>query len=81
VKQPQAHRPKVRSHELLVMSKLCELYATLKPERRMRVHEHIGGMLDDLPAVAQVRPAGDSEEMPPLPFHHTREPADDEQAA
>jgi hypothetical protein len=63
MKQPQAHRPKVRSHELLVMSKLCELYATLPPERRMRVHEHIAGMLDDLPTVVQVQPAIGGEDM------------------
>lgn len=65
--EPQTRRPKVRNHELLIMSKLCELYSLLKPERRVKVHEHIGGLLDDLPTIAQVQPS--DEEAPPLPLH------------
>lgn len=71
MKEPQAHRPKVRSHELLVMSKLCELYAMLTPERRSKVHDYIGGILADLPTVAQAQPA-DEQDVPQLPFHRSR---------
>lgn len=72
MKEPATgHRPRVRSHELLVMSKLCELYATLKPDRRLKVHDHIGGLLEDLPTVAQVQPVEDAD-APALPFHRAR---------
>ena len=64
---------RTKSHELLVMSKLCELYATLPPERRRQVHAHIGGMLDDLPTIAA---AVQSAEELALPFHRDREAAD-----
>ena len=78
---PTHRRPKVQNHEILVMVKLADLYATLAPDARRRVHEHIGQLLDNLPVIAAVGAPDESDEAPPLPFHRSREAASDEQAA
>lgn len=78
---PTHRRPKVQNHEILVMVKLADLYATLRPDARHRVHEHLGQLLDNLPVIASVGAADESEEDGPLLFHRNRERADGEQIA
>ena len=84
MKEPQTLRLKVKSHEMHIMARLCDLSAALKPDRRAKVHEHIGDLirLDDLDTIAQAQPAPEATEAPPLPFHRAREGAGNgEQAA
>lgn len=46
--------PKTQTHELLVMARVADLYATLPPAARKRVHGHLGEILCDLPVIAEV---------------------------
>jgi hypothetical protein len=67
MKQPKGRI--IQDNEMAVMGRICDLLATLTPERRHRVHEYIGGRLDDLPVIAQVeRP----EPVPMFPDAETR---------
>lgn len=80
-KLPDARRTLPRDHELLVLHRIVDLYATLAPEGRKRVHLYICQRLDSLPALAVVQPADDEQsDTPVLPFLPRRDGAD-EQAA
>jgi hypothetical protein len=60
-------------HELLVMSRVADLYATLHIEARHRVHHYIGERIETLPTLAAVGPAPTP--APPLPFHRSEDDA------
>ena len=48
-------RPRqTQDHELLVMSRICDLLATLRPEARSRVVGYINLRADNLVTIAQV---------------------------
>lgn len=71
-----AYRPRVTDHEILVMTRLADLYATLAPDARHRVHDYMGTRLDGLP-VTNVGEASRDDD-PQLPFGRD---GDDGQAA
>lgn len=57
-----------RDHELLVISRVFDLIATLHPARRMFVVDYIKARLDDMPVIAEVAPP-DAEDEPPMMPH------------
>lgn len=61
----------IQDHEMVVMGRIFDLLATLKPDRRGKVFEYIGLRLDDMPVIAQVeQPA--PEPVPMFPDAETR---------
>ena len=53
-------------HEILVMTRIADLYATLNIEARDRVHHYVGERLHALPVIAEVKAESDH---PALPFN------------
>lgn len=70
-KKSEPQRRKIADHEMIVMSRVYDLMATLVPERRRRVYDFIGERLDDLPVLAQVE-AQPTETVPMFPDAETR---------
>jgi hypothetical protein len=44
----------IADQEMVVLGKIFDLLATLKPTRRRAVHDYIGQRLDEMPVIAEV---------------------------
>ena len=55
-------------HELLVISRMFDLVATLRPERRAFALEYVTARLQDMPVLAEVEAVANGEEQPALPL-------------
>ena len=60
--------------EMMVMGRVFDLFASLRPDRRKAVHDYIGQRLDDMPVLAVVPPPEpEPEPMPLFPDAETRQ--------
>jgi hypothetical protein len=66
-KAPPTRGKLTHDHELLVISRVFDMIATLHPDRREFVVDYVRSRLGDMPVIAQIAQEPEEEEPPMMP--------------